>query len=221
MRISKALLLADHRFQRGPLFQNDRMMIPEVRMKTKMTRSPRLWCFERGNISRSEKRRTLDEKVCSILLGSTALPKFCVSHIWLSVEKGLPPLPDPEKEASTEENDAGKESKKSKQKTAAPSLSFSSSKSGPQAKQKRKLLVGDSEAPEEGEKPKKKSKKNAKTLLSFGDDPWCIPMKASPTDKPVSLLSASLIILLSAINALRYTQLVRLFGIVSHGMIRH
>ncbi|KAG2337450.1 hypothetical protein BDR05DRAFT_970223 [Suillus weaverae] len=91
-------------------------------------------------------------------------------------EKGLPPLPDPNK---TVENDTKHDAKsdmnssKKKQKEAAVTLSFSSS--GAKAQQSNKLkrkVVGDLDGSDEGTKKasKKKSKKTRKGPLSFGED---------------------------------------------------
>ncbi|KAH7916994.1 hypothetical protein BV22DRAFT_1135802 [Leucogyrophana mollusca] len=91
-------------------------------------------------------------------------------------EKGLPPLPDPGKDALEVKGD-GKPlpelSSKSKQKT--PNLSFSSAGGNLKAsssKLKRKV-IGDADGSDSGEKPKKMKKKKVKKpqkgLLSFAD----------------------------------------------------
>ncbi|KAJ7786615.1 hypothetical protein B0H16DRAFT_1876601 [Mycena metata] len=88
-------------------------------------------------------------------------------------ERGLPPLPDPAESTSKAPPDSEtKDTAQSKPKTAAPSLSFSSTKNGFKAgAAKRKAALIGSKADGSGEShPKKKAKKESKTLLSFGDD---------------------------------------------------
>ncbi|KAG1857859.1 hypothetical protein C8R48DRAFT_606746 [Suillus tomentosus] len=91
-------------------------------------------------------------------------------------EKGLPPLPDPNKKVENDTKDDAKSemnSSKKKQKEAAVTLSFSSS--GAKVQQSNKLkrkVVGDLDGSDEGSKKasKKKSKKTRKGPLSFGED---------------------------------------------------
>ncbi|KAJ7170189.1 hypothetical protein C8R46DRAFT_1091478 [Mycena filopes] len=95
-------------------------------------------------------------------------------------ERGLPPLPDPAESASKLPPDASetkdKDKAPAKPKTAAtPSLSFSSTKNGFKAgaaKRKAALIGSKADGSRSGEAhpPKKKAKKESKTLLSFGDD---------------------------------------------------
>jgi hypothetical protein len=89
--------------------------------------------------------------------------------------RGLPPLPDPADSTSNppSESDTTKKGKAvAKSKEAAPSLSFSSAKNGFKAgAAKRKAALIGSKTDGMGEsQPKKKAKKESKTLLSFGDD---------------------------------------------------
>ncbi|KAG1896910.1 uncharacterized protein F5891DRAFT_1280398 [Suillus fuscotomentosus] len=91
-------------------------------------------------------------------------------------EKGLPPLPDPNKKVENDTKDDAKSemnSSKKKQKEAAVTLSFSSS--GAKVQQSNKLkrkVVGDLDGSDEGsmKASKKKSKKTRKGPLSFGED---------------------------------------------------
>ncbi|KAG2075474.1 hypothetical protein BDR04DRAFT_1069901 [Suillus decipiens] len=90
-------------------------------------------------------------------------------------EKGLLPLPDPNKKVENDTKDDAKSvmnSSKKKQKEAAVTLSFSSS--GVKAQQSNKLkrkVVGDLDGNDEGTKKAstKKSKKTRKGPLSFED----------------------------------------------------
>ncbi|KAF7347591.1 DUF4604 domain-containing protein [Mycena venus] len=87
--------------------------------------------------------------------------------------RGLPPLPDPAE--STSNPPPGSETKgkaPSKPKEPAPSLSFSSAKNSFKtgaAKRKAALIGSKTDGTGEAQ-PKKKAKKESKTLLSFGDD---------------------------------------------------
>ncbi|KAJ6483905.1 hypothetical protein DFH09DRAFT_1340169 [Mycena vulgaris] len=88
-------------------------------------------------------------------------------------ERGLPPLP--ESAASTSKVPSGSETKDKgppKVKETAPSLSFSSAKntfkSG--AAKRRAIAIGSKGEGADESRPKKKHKKETKTLLSFGDD---------------------------------------------------
>ncbi|KAJ6520116.1 hypothetical protein C8R45DRAFT_953927 [Mycena sanguinolenta] len=87
--------------------------------------------------------------------------------------RGLPPLPDPAESTSKlppESETKAKASTKSKE--PAPSLSFSSAKNGFKngaAKRKAALIGSKADGPGDSH-PKKKPKKESKTLLSFGDD---------------------------------------------------
>ncbi|KAG2031264.1 hypothetical protein BDR03DRAFT_936423 [Suillus americanus] len=91
-------------------------------------------------------------------------------------EKGLPPLPDPNKKVENDTKDDAKSdmnSSKKKEKEATVTLSFSSS--GAKAQHSNKLkrkVVGDLDGSDEGTKKasKKKSKKTRKGPLSFGED---------------------------------------------------
>ncbi|KAJ7040321.1 hypothetical protein C8F04DRAFT_253209 [Mycena alexandri] len=88
-------------------------------------------------------------------------------------ERGLPPLPDPAESTSKSPPDSEtKDKAPAKPKTATPSLSFSSTKNGFKAgAAKRKAALIGSKADGSAEShPKKKAKKESKTLLSFGDD---------------------------------------------------
>ncbi|KAJ6503239.1 hypothetical protein C8R47DRAFT_1105262 [Mycena vitilis] len=88
-------------------------------------------------------------------------------------ERGLPPLPDPVESTSKlppESELKDKASSKAKA-PAAPSLSFSSAKNGFKAgAAKRKAALIGSKGDKAESQPKKKHKKESKTLLSFGDD---------------------------------------------------
>ncbi|KAJ7269430.1 hypothetical protein B0H12DRAFT_1200604 [Mycena haematopus] len=87
--------------------------------------------------------------------------------------RGLQPLPDPAESMSNpppESETKGKAPAKSKE--SGPSLSFSSAKNGFKAgaaKRKAALIGSKADGPGESH-PKKKPKKERKTLLSFGDD---------------------------------------------------
>ncbi|KAF8215906.1 hypothetical protein K438DRAFT_1954591 [Mycena galopus ATCC 62051] len=87
--------------------------------------------------------------------------------------RGLPPLPDPADSMSNPPPESEKKGKApAKAKEPAPSLSFSSAKNSFKAgaaKRKAALIGSKSDGPGESH-PKKKSKKESKTLLSFGDD---------------------------------------------------
>ncbi|KAJ7675318.1 hypothetical protein B0H17DRAFT_1080958 [Mycena rosella] len=89
-------------------------------------------------------------------------------------ERGLAPLPDPADSSSkTASGSETKDTAPPKPKAQAPSLSFSSAKntfkSG--AAKRRALAIGaKSEGADDESRPKKKHKKETKTLLSFGDD---------------------------------------------------
>ncbi|KAF8839505.1 hypothetical protein BDN67DRAFT_969894 [Paxillus ammoniavirescens] len=96
-------------------------------------------------------------------------------------EKGLPPLPiSVESGDESPKQDGQKQSSKdvpTKSKQKAPSLSFSSSKGKSNTasnKLKRRIVAdGDdsgSESPKVKKAPKKKSKREGKSLLSFGED---------------------------------------------------
>ncbi|KAH7884788.1 hypothetical protein F5I97DRAFT_1892122 [Phlebopus sp. FC_14] len=90
-------------------------------------------------------------------------------------EKGLPPLPD----TDAEQRDEGQPQTTApvKSKSKASSLSFSSTKgksSGFSSKLKRRIVTEDDGSGSEPDKvkkaPKKKSKREGKGLLSFGED---------------------------------------------------
>ncbi|KIJ62879.1 hypothetical protein HYDPIDRAFT_93781 [Hydnomerulius pinastri MD-312] len=93
-------------------------------------------------------------------------------------EKGLPPLPTSDDKVSKpgdEKQTSIDVPAKSSQKAA--SLSFSSSKaksSSTSSKLKRRIVTGDDDSGPESDKakkvPKKKSKREGKSLLSFGED---------------------------------------------------
>ncbi|KAG1736524.1 hypothetical protein EDB19DRAFT_1910188 [Suillus lakei] len=89
-------------------------------------------------------------------------------------EKGLPPLPDPNKKVENDtQDDAKSDMNSSKKQKEAVTLSFSSS--GAKAQQSNKLkrkVVGELDGSDEGTKKalKKKSKKIRKGPLSFGED---------------------------------------------------
>ncbi|GLB40130.1 putative protein with domain of unknown function (DUF4604), partial [Lyophyllum shimeji] len=98
-------------------------------------------------------------------------------------EKGLPPLPDPAEAASKNEASKGEAASPAPgsnrepaagSKTQPTSLSFSSSKTGVKTSNKKRRALGDPEDATAGRAvdppSKKKSKKQSKTLLSFGDD---------------------------------------------------
>ncbi|KAJ7631229.1 hypothetical protein FB45DRAFT_917895 [Roridomyces roridus] len=86
-------------------------------------------------------------------------------------ERGLPPLPDPTAESSASQ---APDKAPPKAKPLPPSLSFSSAKNGFKtgaAKRKAVAIAGSStDGPDTSRPPKKKNKKETKTLLSFGDD---------------------------------------------------
>ncbi|KAJ7103242.1 hypothetical protein B0H15DRAFT_942733 [Mycena belliarum] len=90
-------------------------------------------------------------------------------------ERGLPPLPEPTEPSSKVAIGSGSETKDKappKRKADAPSLSFSSTKNSFKsgaAKRRELALAGKSEGLDEA-RPKKKHKKETKTLLSFGDE---------------------------------------------------
>jgi len=86
--------------------------------------------------------------------------------------RGLPPLPDPADSTSNPPESETKGKAPSKPKEPAPSLSFSSTKNSFKtgaAKRKAALIGSKTEGAGESQ-PKKKAKKESKTLLSFGDD---------------------------------------------------
>jgi len=92
-------------------------------------------------------------------------------------EKGLPPLLDPALPSKQTSDDLSSSKNESiaKTKIQAPSLSFSSSKSGPsKATTGKRKALGDADEGKSDAKSKKVTKKKAKTagksLLSFGDD---------------------------------------------------
>ncbi|KAK7063975.1 DUF4604 domain-containing protein [Favolaschia claudopus] len=90
--------------------------------------------------------------------------------------RGLPPLPEPSESTSNPPPDPESEKKKEKASTKAkdkgPSLSFSSTKNGFKAgaAKRKAALIGSKTDGTGDSQPKKKPKKESKTLLSFGDD---------------------------------------------------
>jgi hypothetical protein len=95
----------------------------------------------------------------------------------VSIERALPPLPEPTEKVPQSGAVSSKEATNASSKSLTGSLSFSSSKTGHKAKTtagKRKA-IGDGDDEKDIKKTKntptkKKSKKPSKTLLSFGDD---------------------------------------------------
>ncbi|KAF8120364.1 hypothetical protein EV363DRAFT_857154 [Boletus edulis] len=91
-------------------------------------------------------------------------------------EKGLPPLPASDGESTKQDNKEQLSKDSAKPKQAAPSLSFSSNakSSSSSNKLKRRIAIEGEEGGDEGNKvkkaPKKKSRREAKSLLSFGED---------------------------------------------------
>ncbi|KAJ7161283.1 hypothetical protein C8R43DRAFT_1086624 [Mycena crocata] len=87
-------------------------------------------------------------------------------------QRGLPPLPEPADSASKIPSGSETTDKPPpKAKAQAPSLSFSSVKNGFKAgAAKRKAVAVGKGAGTDESRPKKKHKKETKTLLSFGDD---------------------------------------------------
>jgi hypothetical protein len=92
------------------------------------------------------------------------------------LERGLPPLPDPNAINSKASGESSKAASTPKQKAQTPSLSFSSSKGGSKPTTGKRKAIGDAGADEDkgadtkSKKVLKKAKKAGKTLLSFGDD---------------------------------------------------
>ncbi|KAJ6575416.1 hypothetical protein B0H19DRAFT_641621 [Mycena capillaripes] len=87
-------------------------------------------------------------------------------------ERGLPPLPDPADSMSKPPPESEtKDKASSKSKAPGPSLSFSSTKNSFKvgAAKRKAALISKSDGAGESQ-PKKKAKKESKTLLSFGDD---------------------------------------------------
>lgn len=100
-------------------------------------------------------------------------PRSCV----LEIEKGLPPLPSSDDESTKQDNKKQPSKGAAKSKQDAPSLSFSSShakSSTSSNKLKRRIVTEGEDSGNEGDKvrkaPKKKSKREGKSLLSFGED---------------------------------------------------
>ncbi|KAG0701228.1 hypothetical protein DFH29DRAFT_577170 [Suillus ampliporus] len=90
-------------------------------------------------------------------------------------EKGLPPLPDPNKMVENDAKDDAKPDMNSSKKKHKESVGLSFSSSGAKAQQSNKLkrkVVGDLDGSDDGTKKvsKKKSKKIRKGPLSFGED---------------------------------------------------
>lgn len=118
-------------------------------------------------------REAENERRKGLIIVSRCLsPPSCV----LETEKGLPPLPAPDDE-STKQDEKQPLKGTSKSKQPAPSLSFSSSnaKLGTTSnKLKRRIVTEGNDSGNEGDKvkkaPKKKSKREGKSLLSFGED---------------------------------------------------
>ena len=105
------------------------------------------------------------------------------SHSYaFGIEKGLPPLPVSDDQSTKQDDKKPNDATKSKQ--PAPSLSFSSSgtrSSTSSNKLKRRIVTERDDSDNEGDKvkdkgdkvkraPKKKSKREGKSLLSFGED---------------------------------------------------
>ncbi|KAJ7459161.1 hypothetical protein B0H11DRAFT_2060574 [Mycena galericulata] len=87
-------------------------------------------------------------------------------------ERGLPPLPDPNASSKTPSGSETKDKAPPKPKVPAPSLSFSSAKNGFKsgAAKRKAVAIGSKAEGTDESRPKKKNKKETKTLLSFGDD---------------------------------------------------
>lgn len=92
----------------------------------------------------------------------------------MCTERGLGPLPEPDIAPEAKDESAlPKKDGAGKAKEKGPSLSFSSSKGGSKSSGAKRKILGDGalEDDKDAKKaPKKKAKKNNKTLLSFGDD---------------------------------------------------
>ncbi|KAF7337497.1 hypothetical protein MSAN_02222700 [Mycena sanguinolenta] len=141
----------DHPFQDGPRSQSDQRTIPGAQMRTTVTKSRKSLCYKRGKHLTEREAENLRREV-----------------------RGLPPLPDPDESTSKLPPESETKAKApAKSKEPAPSLSFSSAKNSFKngaAKRKAALIGSKADGPSDSH-PKKKPKKESKTLLSFGDDP--------------------------------------------------